>query len=115
MGFVSACLVLILLGWLSSYLYRRFLRKRNKDWIFFLRIIIILGFWIVDAAIYLEIFNLSWINSIPWINIPFYLPPGRYFLWNSFLSFGIDFYINPAPEMFIIAGLIMLKKVYYGS
>ncbi|MHA1377437.1 MAG: hypothetical protein ACTSRG_03535 [Candidatus Helarchaeota archaeon] len=108
MGFISASLVLILLGWLSAYLYRRYLRKRNKDWIYFLRLIIILGFWIAEGAIYLGVLDFSWLNSIPWINIPYYFPPGRYYLWNSFLLIGIDFHITPAPELLPIAGILVL-------
>ncbi|MHA1299990.1 MAG: hypothetical protein ACTSO9_11270 [Candidatus Helarchaeota archaeon] len=108
MGFISSSLLLVLLGWLSSYLYRKYLRKRNKDWIFFMRVMIILGFWFVELSIYLEIINMSWLNSIPWINIPLYLPTGKYYLWNSFLLFGIDFHIYPAPELFSIAAILLL-------
>ncbi len=108
MGFISASLILILLGWLSAYLYRRYLRKRNKDWIFFLRFIFIFSFWILGGAIYLGFLDLSWMNDIPWVNIPFYFPAGRYYLWNSFLLIGIDFHITPAPELLPIAAILLL-------
>ena len=109
MGFISSMILLFLLGWISSYLYRKYLRKRNKDWLFFLGAIILLSFWFVDILIYVGIIDMLWLNSIPWINIPLSVPSGQYYLWNSFLIFGIDFNLTPIPEMMSIAIILLIS------
>ncbi|HUY00193.1 MAG TPA: hypothetical protein VMV49_11600 [Candidatus Deferrimicrobium sp.] len=109
MGFIDSIILLILFGWLSSLLYRKYLRKRNKDWLVFLGILILLGFWIVEILLYVGIIDMYWLNSIPWINIPMGIPSGQYYLWNSFLIFGINFGIMPTPELASIAIVLFLS------
>ena len=109
MGFIDSIILLILFGWISSLLYRRYLRKRNKDWLFFLGAIILLSFWLVDILLYTGIIDVRWLNALPWINIPVGVVSGQYYLWNSFLVFGIDFHLTPAPEMLSIAVIILLS------
>jgi hypothetical protein len=109
MGFIDSIIVLFFLGWISSFLYRKYLRKRNKDWLAFLAIIFIGGFLIVDFLIYLGFINILWLNNLPWINIPVSSESGIYFMWNSFLIIGIDYNIIPVPGLNSIAILIFLS------
>ncbi|MHA1292801.1 MAG: hypothetical protein ACTSQJ_09065 [Promethearchaeota archaeon] len=109
MGFVESIILLFMLGWLSSYLYKKYLRKKNKDWLAFLSIIILISFWIIDITIYFGIFKIIWINNIPWVKIPDNDLSGSYFMWNSFILFGIDFKISPEPGMISIAILIFIS------
>ncbi len=109
MGFIDSVLLLFILGWISSYLYKRYLRKRNKDWLFFLGAIILICFWLIDILLYIGVIDMIWLNTIPWVNIPLNVPSGQYYLWNSFLIIGIDFHLLPTAEMFSIAILILLS------
>jgi len=109
MGFIETMIALFLLGWLSSFLYRKYLRKRNKDSLFFLTVLITFGFIILDFLIYCGIINITWLNLFVWINIPVYPYSGSYFMWNSFLIFGINFMIFPSPGMFSIAIFIFIS------
>ena len=113
MGFIEAVILLFLLGWISSYLYRKYLRKRNKDWLVFLTVIIIPSFWIVELLVYFNIISILWLNNIPWINIPINSQSGSYFMWNSFILFGIDFQINPVPNMFSVALIIFISYILW--
>ena len=108
MGFVSSILALFILGWLNSYLYRKYLRKRNKDWIAFLAIISIGVFWILDCLIYFDVLNMTWLNSLPWINIPA-SGSGRYFLWNSFMVIGLHPNISPQAGMEIVELVLLIS------
>jgi hypothetical protein len=101
MGFISSILIVFFLGWLNSYLYRKYLRKRNEDWIVFLAVISIGIFWILDCLIYFNVLNIIWLNSLPWINIPL-TGSGRYFLWNSFMLIGMHPNITPQAGMEIV-------------
>lgn len=109
MGFIESIIVLFALGWISSFLYKKYLRKKNKDWLFFLTVIIILSFWTLELLIYLEKISMAWLNFLPWVNITNTAQSGSYFLWNSFLIFGIDFGINLVPGMVSVAIIIFLS------
>ena len=109
MGFITSMLLLVLLGWVSSYLYRTRLRKRNKDWLVFLGIGILVSFWVVEGLMYLGILDMAWLNALPWVSIPGGVPSGQYYLWNSFLLLGINFGITPAPELGSIAVILFLS------
>lgn len=113
MGFIDSIILLILLGWVSSYLYRRYLRKRNKDWLFFLGTIILMSFWLIDILLYIGVLDVRWLNIIPWINIPVSVVSGQYYLWNSFLIFGLDFHLTPTPEMLSIAIILLLSYPFW--
>lgn len=117
MGFLTSLILMFWVGWVNSYLYRKFLRKRNKDWIVFLAVISILGFWIIDTLIYFDFINMSWLNFLPWVNIPLE-GTGKYFMWNSFIVFGIDFGIIHQTGMEIIAFFLLISYIfwyYFGS
>jgi hypothetical protein len=117
MGFITSLILMFCFGWFNSYLYRKYLRKRNKDWIVFLAIIFISGFWIIDTLIYFDVLNISWINFLPWVNFSS-TEPGKYFMWNSFIVLGLDFGIIYQPGMDIIALFLFISYVfwyYFGS
>ncbi|MFX1418672.1 MAG: hypothetical protein ACFE9N_07115 [Promethearchaeota archaeon] len=117
MGFLEGLIISFVAGWTNSYLYRKYLRKRNKDWIVFLAIIFLFTLWTIDILIYLEIIDMSWLNFLPWVNIPS-SGKGNYFLWNSFIVFGIDFQIIYQPGMELIASFILISYLfwyYFGS
>ncbi len=117
MGFLTSLILMFWVGWVNSYLYRKFLRKRNKDWIVFLAVISILGFWIFDSLIYFEIIDMTWLNFLPWVDIPM-VDKGKYFMWNSFIVLGLDFGITHQPGMEIIAFFLLISYLfwyYFGS
>jgi hypothetical protein len=117
MGFMEGLILSFAAGWINSYLYRKYLCKRNKDWIVFLAIIFLSTLWTVDILIYFEIIDMRWLNFLPWVNIPS-TDKGTYFLWNSFIVFGIDFRITQQPGMEIIASFLFISYLfwyYFGS
>lgn len=117
MGFVEGLILSFAAGWINSYLYRKYLRKRNKDWIVFLAVIFLSILWMIDSLIFFDIINIAWLNFLPWVNIPS-IDSGKYFLWNSFIAFGIDFHINHQPGMEVIACFLLISYLfwyYFGS
>lgn len=117
MGFLEGLIFSFMVGWINSYLYRKYLRKRNKDWIVFLAVIFLSILWTIDISIYFGLIDILWLNFLPWVNLPT-IDTGKYFLWNSFLVFGIDFNINYQPGMEIIAGFLLVSYLfwyYFGS
>jgi len=117
MSFLEGLIGNFLFGWLNSYLYRKYLRKRNKDWIVFLAMIFITGLLLLDILIYLEIIDMAWVNALPWVNIPS-IQSGKYFMWNSFLIFGLDLGITPQPGMNVFAVFLFISYIfwyYFGS
>jgi len=117
MGFIEGLILSFGVGWINSYLYRKYLRKRNKDWIVFLALIFLSVLWTIDSLIYFDIINMTWLNFLPWVSIPSF-DQGTYFLWNSFLIFGIDFHIDHQPGMEVISCFLLISYLfwyYFGS
>jgi len=117
MGFIEGLILSFFAGWLNSYLYRKYLRRRNKDWIVFLAVIFLSALWTIEILIYFEILDMRWLNFLPWVNIPL-IDKGKYFLWNSFIVFGLDFAITQQPGMEIIASFLLISYLfwyYFGS
>ncbi|KKL51782.1 hypothetical protein LCGC14_2292060 [marine sediment metagenome] len=117
MGFIEGLILSFVAGWVNSYLYRKYLRRRNKDWIVFLAVIFLSATWTIEILIYFEIFDMRWLNFLPWVNIPL-IDKGKYFLWNSFIVFGLDFTITQQPGMEIIASFLLISYLfwyYFGS
>lgn len=117
MGYIESLLISFVIGWCNSYLYRKYLRKRNKDWIIFLAIIYLSLIWTIEIFISIDLINVGFLNALPWVNIPL-IDPGKYFLWNSFLIFGLDYGIIPQPGMDIISLFLFTSYLfwyYFGS
>lgn len=117
MGFVEGLILSFVGGWINSYLYRKYLRKRNKDWIVFLAVTFLSLLWTIDGLIYFNLIDMKWLNFLPWVEIPS-VNQGKYFLWNSFLVFGIDFQITHQPGMELIASVLLISYLfwyYFGS
>ncbi|MFX1329257.1 MAG: hypothetical protein ACFE91_14100 [Promethearchaeota archaeon] len=112
MGFVEGLILSFIAGWINSYLYRKYLRKKNKDWIVFLAVIFLSSLWTIDILIYFEIFDMRWLSFLPWVNIPS-INPGKYFLWNSFIVFGLNLNITNQPGMEIIACFLMISYLFW--
>ena len=112
MGFLEGLILSFVAGWINSYLYRKYLRKRNKDWIVFLAVIFLSILWMIDSLIYFDIINMTWLNFLPWVSIPS-IDQGKYFLWNSFIVFGIDFHINHQPGMELIACFLLISYLFW--
>lgn len=117
MGFIESLIFNFVVGWINSYVYRKYLRKRNKDYIVFMALIFLSLIWTVDSLIYLKIIDMTWLNFLPWVNIPL-IDTGKYYLWNSFLVFGLDFGITPQTGMDAIAIFLFISYFfwyYFGS
>ncbi|MHA2283731.1 MAG: hypothetical protein ACXAC5_23050 [Promethearchaeota archaeon] len=117
MGFIEGLILSFVAGWLNSYFYRKYLRRRNKDWIVFLALIFLSTLWVIEILIYFDIIDMRWLNFLPWVNIPLN-NKGKYFLWNSFIVFGLDYNITQQPGMELIAGFLLISYLfwyYFGS
>ncbi|MFX1454666.1 MAG: hypothetical protein ACFFDB_04765 [Promethearchaeota archaeon] len=117
MGFIESLILSFAVGWFNSYLYRKYLRERNKDWIVFLAILFLSTLWLIEILIYFELLDMRWLNFLPWVNIPLD-NKGKYFLWNSFIVFGLDYKIVQQPGMEIIASFLLISYLfwyYFGS
>ena len=117
LGYAESLILSFIVGWFNSYLYRKYLRKRNKDWIVFLACISLVIIWAIDILIYFDLIDIQFLNLLPWVEIVSNYP-GRYYLWNSFLLFGIDFKISYQPGMEIISAFLFasyLSWYYLGS
>jgi hypothetical protein len=112
MGFIEGLILSFIVGWFNSYLYSKYLRKKNKDWIVFLAVVYLTLIWTIEALIYYEILDIIWLNFLPWVNIPA-INSGMYYLWNSFLIFGIDLSIIPQPGMDVIATVLLISYLFW--
>jgi len=108
LGFVESMIICFVMGWVNSYLYRKHLRKRNKDWIVFLACIFLTIIWVTEILIYLDIIYTGFLNGLVWVNIPSN-ESGKYYLWNSFLLFGIDYGIMPQSGMELISVFLFIS------
>ena len=116
-GYIESLIISFVIGWFNSYLYRKYLRKRNKDWIIFLAIFYLSLIWVIEILIAIDFINIRFLNILPWIDIPS-SEPGKYFLWNSFLLFGVDYGIISQPGMNIISVFLSTSYLfwyYFGS
>ena len=117
MGYIESLTISFIIGWVNSYLYRKYLRKRNKDWIVFLALIYLSLIWCIEILIYIDFINIRFLNGLPWVNLPS-INPGKYYLWNSFLLFGLDYGIISQPGMDIISVFLFISYLfwyYFGS
>ncbi|MFX0059376.1 MAG: hypothetical protein ACFE85_06870 [Candidatus Hodarchaeota archaeon] len=117
MGYIESLIISFVIGWINSYLYRKYLRKRNKDWIVFLAIIYLSLIWAIEILIYIDFINIRFLNSLPWVNLPS-INSGKYYLWNPFLLFGVDYGIISQPSMDIISAFLFISYFfwyYFGS
>jgi hypothetical protein len=53
-----------------------------------------------------------WLDFLPWVNLPS-INTGKYFLWNSFIIFGIDLKITPQLGMEIIASFLLISYLFW--
>ncbi len=83
-SFVDALVLAFLGGWLNSYLYRKYLRKHNRGWIFWFAVIWLAVLIVVDALIYVNIIN---IMDILGMECPKGVDPGKYWMFNPIVVF----------------------------
>lgn len=94
-------------GWLNSYIYRKYLRKRNKGYLFWCAVIFLGALFTLDMLIYMNFIDvhlLLW----PWIKIPKGVNPGRYWMFNPFLMFGIQLKSAIIPDNGLVWDLFAL-------
>ena len=97
MGFIEGMIICFIGGWLNSYLYSNYLRKRNKGWIFWFALIWLVAIMTFDFLIYINIINAYWFSCFPWIDIPASVNAaevGRYWMFTPGLMFGIPFELS---------------------
>jgi hypothetical protein len=112
MGFIEGLILSFFAGWVNSYLYRKYLRSYNKDWIVFQALIFLFILWTIDLLIYFEVIDMRWLNFLPWVDIPS-MSKGKYYLWNSFIVFGVDFKITHQSGMEIIVSFLLLSYLFW--
>ncbi|MHA1292814.1 MAG: hypothetical protein ACTSQJ_09130 [Promethearchaeota archaeon] len=106
MSFVEGMIFCFIGGWINSYLYSNYLRKKNKGWLFYFAILFIGSITIMDLLIYYNIFDIRLLLWAPWIEIPEGVNVGRYYMWNPGLLFGIQF------ESQIIPGTGLVWEIF---
>jgi len=84
-------------GWVNSYLYSNYLRKKNKGWLFWFALIWLGAIITFDFLIYVNIIKANWFLW-PWIQIPNGVDPGKYWMFNPFLMFGIQLKSQIIPD-----------------
>lgn len=115
MGFFTSFLFICILALFSHSLYHKYgLPEGHLAWIYYFSLSVVGTFLIIDALIYLGIFDFIFplINQIPWVDIS----NGKDFMWNSFQLIGINFNINhDGPGMGWLALLLFLSyPMWYG-
>ncbi|MHA1379199.1 MAG: hypothetical protein ACTSRG_12525 [Candidatus Helarchaeota archaeon] len=90
-GFLFSIILLILLGMIVAYSYKKKLRQINKDASVLIGLLIIGLFWIFGGLIYLEIIKLNFGYS-----------SGRELMWNFPFYLGIIFPKNLDPYALLI-------------
>jgi len=94
MGFIEGMVICFIGGWLNSYLYSNYLRKKNKGWIFWFAIIWIGAVLTLDFLIYINVINAYLFTWFLWIDIPATVNAaefGRYWMFTPGLMFGVPF------------------------
>lgn len=93
MGFVTSFILISIAGFWSYYLYHRYAApKGHKAFLAWYAFIIVAGLMILDILIYVGIFDFVFpiLNQLPWVHVD----NGKDFMWNSFISIGIDWGID---------------------
>ena len=92
MGFIEGMILCFIGGWLNSYLYRKYLRKKNRAYILWFGIWWCGGLITFDFLIYIDVINANWFEVFPWIHIPDTIHPsvvGRYWMFTPGAMFGL--------------------------
>jgi len=92
MGFIEGMILCFIGGWLNSYLYSKYLRKKNRGWLFYFALIWLGGIITFDLLIYIDIVDARLFEVIPWIDIPNNIDPsvvGRYWMFTPGSMIGI--------------------------
>ena len=100
-------------GWINSFLYRKYLRAKNRGWLFWFAILFLGGAITLDMLIY---YNVLDIRIIPWINIPKNANPGKYYMFNPGLMFGLNLgTINPTDDLIwdVYALFFMISYIWW--
>jgi len=119
MGFVEGMVLCIIGGWLNSLLYSKYLRKKNKGWIFWFAIIWVGGLITFDFLIYIDIIDARWFEVIPWIDIPDTVSStviGRYWMFTpgAMIGFPIPMDTNfYGPVWHIFALFLFISYIWW--
>ncbi|MHA1338037.1 MAG: hypothetical protein ACTSPW_20245 [Promethearchaeota archaeon] len=97
MSFIEGMFLCFIGGWINSYIYRKYLRKRNKGWLFWFALIFVGGIMTFDILIYTNIIDIRKLIWAPWVSIPKDVDAGRYYMWNPGLLLGIQFKSHITP------------------
>ena len=91
-GFIFSIILLIILGMIVAWAYKRKLRKINKDASVLLGLLIMGFFWTFGTLFYLNIINFGVIS-------------GKNLMWNFPFNLGII----PSPSLDLIASFLFLS------
>ena len=105
MSFVDAMIVLIVMGILSHYLYKK--KDRNRTWLASYSIIVVGSVLLFDIMMYAGWLDwvLDIINKLPWL-LDNPIESGKEAMWNAFRYFGVDMGVEPTEGMDIVAVFI---------
>jgi len=96
-GFIEGIILCFVGGWLNSYLYSYYFRKKHRGFLFWFAVLFCGGLIAFDYLIYINIINAHWFEIIPWINIPSTITDselGQYWMYTPGAMFGISLDLN---------------------
>ena len=83
MSFIDGMVLCFIGGFLNSYLYRRYLRKRNRGWILWFAMIFLITIITYDLLIFFNIIDVR--GLFPFLNIPLGVNAGVYYSFNPII------------------------------
>ena len=89
MSFIDGMVLCFIGGFLNSYLYRKYLRKRNRGWILWFAMIFLIAIITYDCLIFFNVIDIR--TLFPFLNIPLGVDAGRYYSFNPLILLLFNF------------------------
>lgn len=102
-------------AWFSALIYRKYLRKRNKASVVYMGYIVCGGTLLLDLLIYTNILDVTpLLNAYPLITLPPGADPGKFWMFNPLVCFGIPWFaqVNPSGPGYDLLALILFISYY---
>jgi hypothetical protein len=111
MSFIGSIMVCFWFGWFDAFLYRKYLRKRNKGWHFYLGCLTLGGMMVLDVLIYTNVF--PWPQYLfPWVQLPAGITNfGKYWMFNPGIMWGSQ-WGNPIYPDELEAHIYMIAMLF---
>lgn len=115
MSFIDGMVLCFIGGFLNSYLYRKYLRKRHRGWILWFAMIFLIAIITVDILIFFNVLDVR--TLFPFMNIPSGVDAGRYWSFNPIILLLFQFNSPIVPTESIIwaifAGFFIISYIFW--